>query len=84
MILSDLNRYLEEHRQATLADLAVHFGAEPEAVRGMLSIWIAKGRVERVPVPPGCGTSCTLCDPGGAEIYRWVPPGGRDQPAGNR
>lgn len=72
MILADLKRYLMERRQATLSDMAVHFAAEPEAVRAMLSVWIAKGRVERVPVPASCGTSCTLCDPRGAEIYRWI------------
>ena len=71
MILSDLRRYLQAHRQATLMDLATHFDADPEAVRAMLALWISKGRVERLPLPPACGASCTLCDPGLAEIYRW-------------
>lgn len=71
MILSDLRRYLQAHRQATLMDLAVHFDADPAAVRAMLALWISKGRVERLPPPPACGASCTLCDPGLAEVYRW-------------
>jgi hypothetical protein len=77
VILSDLRRYLQAHRQATLMDLAVHFDADPEAVRAMLALWISKGRVERVPLPPACGATCTLCDPGLAEVYRW-----RDAPEG--
>lgn len=71
MILADLKRYLIERRQATLTDMAVHFGAEPDAVRAMLAVWMAKGRVEQVALPAGCGSSCRLCDAGAAEIFRW-------------
>ena len=71
MILSDLKRYLEERGQATLADLALHFEAEPEVVRAMLEVWMRKGRVERSTVSPNCGGTCTRCAPESMEIYRW-------------
>lgn len=76
MILADLRNYLRSQRQATLMDLAAHFDADPEAVRAMLALWINKGRVERLPLPPACGKTCALCDPSVAEVYRW-----RDTPA---
>ena len=75
MILSDLKGYLETRRQATLADLALHLRAEPEAVRAMLSVWERKGRVRRLPAPAGCGQTCTGCSPAAVEIYLWVEPG---------
>ena len=36
MILSDIRRYLQQCGQATLADIALHFDADPDAMRGML------------------------------------------------
>jgi putative ferrous iron transport protein C len=75
MILSDLKRCLESRRQATLTDLALHLGAEPEAVREMLSVWERKGRVRRLPAPAGCGRTCTGCNPAASEVYLWVEPG---------
>ena len=75
MILSDLKAYLEARRQATLADLALHLRAHPDAVREMLSVWERKGRVRRLPAPAGCGRTCTRCDPSATEVYFWVDPG---------
>jgi putative ferrous iron transport protein C len=75
MILSDLKGYLEQRRQATLADMALHLRAEPEAVREMLAVWEHKGRVRRLPAPAGCGRTCAGCGPGASEVYLWVEPG---------
>ncbi len=75
MILSELKRYLEARSQATLADMALHFRSQPDAVREMLSVWERKGRVRRLPAPAGCGGSCTRCDPATSEVYLWVTPG---------
>jgi len=72
MMLSDLKRYLQERDEATLADMALHFQAEPEVVRAMLEVWMAKGRVERCSPSPACGSKCNLCAPGSGEVYRWV------------
>lgn len=75
MILSDLKSYLAARRQATLADMALHLRAEPEAVREMLTIWERKGRVRRLSAPAGCGRTCTSCNPAVTEVYLWVEPG---------
>jgi predicted ArsR family transcriptional regulator len=71
MILSEIRSYLTERGQATLADIALHFDAEPEAVRGMLDHWVRKGRIERRKVEAACGTSCNRCDPAAMELYVW-------------
>ena len=70
MILSDIKTYLRQRGQASLADLAVHFGSEPEAVRGMLEIWIRKGKVAQMRIGGSCG-GCTQCDPAANEVYQW-------------
>ena len=71
MILSQVRDYLEHRGQATLADLALHFDTQPEAMRGMLDRWVSKGRVERRKAEAACGTSCNRCDPAAMELYVW-------------
>lgn len=71
MILSDLRDYLRQHGQATLGDMALHFDTDPQALRGMLEIWVRKGRVEHSTLMPACGSSCNKCDMASTEIYRW-------------
>lgn len=71
MILGELRDYLRERRQATLADLANHFRASPEAVRGMLDFWVRKGCISRHAVSAACGSSCRRCAIEVTEIYAW-------------
>ncbi len=71
MILSQVRDYLEHRGQATLADIALHFDTEPEAMRGMLDRWVSKGRVERRKTEAACGTSCSRCNPAAMELYVW-------------
>lgn len=71
MILSEVRDYLRERGQATLGDIALHFDTDPQAMRGMLDIWVQKGRVERSSLMPACGSSCNKCDMATTEIYRW-------------
>jgi putative ferrous iron transport protein C len=71
MILADIRDYLERRGQATLADIALHFDAEPDAVRGMLDIWIRKGKVHKKMATASCGSSCSQCDSAATEIYVW-------------
>lgn len=71
MILSDLKRYLQGRDRATLTDMALHFDADPNVVRAMLDVWVAKGRVERCDPAPDCGGNCDVCGAGAVEIYRW-------------
>lgn len=71
MILSDIRDYLSERGQASLADMALHFDTEPEAMRGMLDHWVSKGKVDRRKVEAACGTSCNRCAPAAMELYVW-------------
>ena len=71
MILSQIRDYLAGRGQATLAEIALHFDTEPDAVRGMLDQWVRKGRVEQRKTEPACGTTCSRCDPAAMELYIW-------------
>jgi putative ferrous iron transport protein C len=70
MILSHVRDYLQTHRRAALYDLSVHFDAEPEALRGMLAKWVAKGKVVKLPAGTPC-SGCSQCSPFTVEIYEW-------------
>ncbi|MCP4993004.1 MAG: sugar metabolism transcriptional regulator [Gammaproteobacteria bacterium] len=72
MILSEIKTYLKQRNQATLADIALHFDSNPDAVRGMLATWIRKGKVRQLMVSASCGSSCNKCDLASTEIYEWT------------
>lgn len=74
MILSELRDYLKGRQHVSLRDLSRHFNIDPDALRGMLQIWIAKGRVRKVASGSrrACATSCCQCDPSVIEFYEWV------------
>jgi len=74
MILVDIRHYLVNHQTATLNDLAIHFDADPESIRGMLQIWISKGRIKKMPVQTSCGGGggCGRCHCSLGESYQWV------------
>ena len=80
MILSDIRQYLEQRGQASLGDIALHFDADPDAVRGMLQAWIRKGKVIRRASTASCGSSCQQCDSASTELYIWA---SRDIPVMN-
>ncbi len=71
MILAEVRDYLKQRGQCTLSDIALHFDTDANAVRGMLDIWIKKGKVEKRSATASCGTSCQSCDPAATEIYSW-------------
>ena len=72
MILSDIKKYLMEHKRATLGDLALHFDTDPQAMRGMLEQWMRKGRVLRSELKSDCSKSCAkCCNDSVMEIYEW-------------
>ena len=71
MILSEIRDYLKQRGQCTLSDVALHFDSNADAVRGMLDIWVKKGKVEKRSATASCGTSCQSCDPAATEIYIW-------------
>ena len=72
MILADIRDYLKQRGQCTLSDIALHFDSDADAVRGMLDVWIRKGKVEKRSATASCGTSCQSCDPAATEIYSWT------------
>lgn len=71
MILTDLQRHVRTHGRASLAQLALHFDIEPDALRSMLDRLVAKGRIRRLPPPPRCG-GCKLCPETAQELYEWA------------
>jgi hypothetical protein len=71
MILSQVRDYLKQRGQCSLSDIALHFDTDADAVRGMLEIWIRKGKVEKHSATGSCGTTCQSCDPATTEIYSW-------------
>ena len=71
MILSQVRDYLKQRGQCTLSDIALHFDTDADAVRGMLDVWIRKGKVRKTSGTESCGTSCQSCDPAATEVYSW-------------
>ena len=71
MILSEVRDYLKQRGQCSLSDIALHFDTDADAVRGMMGIWIKKGKVEKRSATASCGTSCQSCDPATTEVYIW-------------
>jgi len=72
MILADIRDYLKQRGACTLSDIALHFDADADAVRGMLAVWIKKGKVEYRAATASCGSTCQSCDPATTELYVWV------------
>jgi len=72
--LSELGRYLQSRGQATLSEMAIHFGSSPDAVRGALDLMLTKGRVRKLSVSQAsCGCGCSVsCDC--VEVFEWVGP----------
>jgi predicted ArsR family transcriptional regulator len=69
MTISNLKRYLQQREQATLSDIANHFGAEPDGVLAMLEHWQKRGRIRRLKV-----LKCSGCKQRGchsADLFRW-------------
>ncbi len=73
MILADIRDYLERRGQASLADIATHFDTPLDALRGMLAVWIRKGKIHKRLATAACGSSCSQCESATTEIYVWGP-----------
>ncbi len=73
MTPSEVKRYLAERKLAPLNDIALHFDADPDAVRGVLDHWIRKGQVRRHQ-DDDCnnGSCCGGCGAHVKEIYEWL------------
>jgi hypothetical protein len=72
-MLSEIKQYMIKHKRVTLGDLSLHFDAEPEAMRGMLTQWIRKGRITKMDLQSCCNKTCSKgCDDSAMEIYEWT------------
>ncbi len=71
MILSEVRDYLKQRGQCSLSDIALHFDTNADAVRGMLDVWIRKGKVKKSSATASCGSKCQSCDPATTEVYIW-------------
>lgn len=69
-MLIPLKNYLAEQGQASLDELSKHFKSSPDALRGMLSHWLKKGRIRKEAL--GCNKGCASCPPEQTEIYCWL------------
>lgn len=83
MTPSEIKQYLANGGRASVATLAVRFGAAPDAVRAALAVWVAKDKVRQVPDTDtgggGCGGACAKGRRGCCsqpaeqrEIYEWI------------
>lgn len=63
---------MRQKKRVSLRDLVMHFNVEADAIRGMLSKWVKKGKIKQVQAGTQCGTSCCKCDEAMIEFYEWV------------
>lgn len=71
MILSEVRQYIKTQRRVTLHDLMLHFDMDAQALSGMLTLLVAKGKLEKKSPTNACGTGCCKCDSALIEIYEW-------------
>lgn len=74
MILSDIQKFIADNKRASIADLKIHFRMDGNALRGMLSRLIRKGRISKMEEAKKCG-GCHSCADDATEIYVWMNPG---------
>jgi len=71
VILTELQGYVRRRERVSLAELSTAFGAQPDALRGMLDRLVAKGRIRRLQRPARCA-GCTICPREALEFYAWA------------
>ena len=70
MILIDVQNYLQKSGKASLAELAIHFRIDADALRPLLKRLIRKKRI-RLILGEKC-KSCCHCPLETIEFYEWV------------
>jgi predicted transcriptional regulator len=70
MILQQLQDYLRDRSQVSLEELHRHFQIDIDALRGMLTPLIRKGRIHKIEAKK-CA-QCHSCAPESLEMYEWV------------
>jgi hypothetical protein len=68
---SALRAYLRQRGEASLSEMAAHFGADADLIQDLLGYWQKKGRIRTSGAD--CGKSCARCAEGyrGAVFYQW-------------
>lgn len=85
--LSEVKRYMQSRRRASLADIAVGLATTPDNARHLLLMWQAKQKVRLIPCGDGTavgscgkstagGCSCGTHEVGG-DVYEWLGEDGR-------
>lgn len=79
MTLTAVRDYLKLRHNASLEEIALHFDASPDAVRGILDQWIAKGKARKLPIGAVCSNAGSGCGCGckAQDIYEWLEPARR-------
>ena len=72
MILTELQSYLAKKEKASMAELETHFHTDPNALRGMLTKLVHKGRVRILNLETQKCSGCDRCDTELFEFYEWV------------
>jgi|GEM_PF-890596 len=81
VILTDIKNFFSRQRMASISDLSIHFGVEPDALRGILDQWIRKGILDqwirkgnlwKLPQGKTCKGCCEACNSDHTEIYKWI------------
>jgi putative ferrous iron transport protein C len=70
-MLRDIQTYIAHHHTVSIADLALHFHMDDQAIQPMVTKLVRKGRVRREPTPEKCG-GCTCCQASSLELYTWA------------
>lgn len=68
-MLVGVRDYISERGSCSLAEISDYFTMSPEAMRGVLSHWIRKGKITREFL--GCNKGCVSCAPEMLEFYYW-------------
>ena len=71
MTPSELRQFLQSRPQATLAEMALHFQASPDAIQAAMTLWLSKGKAT-VTQADGCASGCCKCGTAHLTVYRWV------------
>ncbi len=69
LMLLEIRSFIQERRQASMAELVLHFRQPAAALRPMVERWIEKGQLMRLETATCSG--CTQCEAEQLEVYRY-------------
>jgi putative ferrous iron transport protein C len=71
MILTEIQDFIGNYRQVSLAEMKLHFHMDEGTLRPMLKKLVKKGRIRQLPIPEKCD-GCICCHSDAIELYEWV------------